>query len=352
MMPNRNFSAEPGYRYGFNGHEKSDEIKGEGNSYTADYWEFDPRLGKRWNTDPIDRIWESPYAVFINNPILFSDPDGADAEDRAKRKADKHLQKLREQGYTNATYTLSNNADGNIQVSFQANMDNNVVVIAGFVENRSWMGRQLNKAKQFTVTEVWPRVLGGLKTSAGMGLIFAGGLLAEVGIGVPILLYGADLAQSGARQVWDGRHHKTLFVEGLEALGLSSSEANNVDLAVGTWASAESGTVLTAPKNVDPSLRMQYEEEVRNLKTVVERMKNDGVTSELIARTVQGMRRALGVKYKDMTPKDVLETITQRNLKKYGDPLGPTIEYLRKQGKSWDYIIKSACTPGGKDLKL
>jgi len=36
-----------GYRYGFNGQEKSDEIKGEGNSYTALFWEYDPRIGRR-----------------------------------------------------------------------------------------------------------------------------------------------------------------------------------------------------------------------------------------------------------------------------------------------------------------
>lgn len=41
-----------GYRYGFNGQERSDEVKGEGNSYTAEFWEYDPRIGRRWNLDP------------------------------------------------------------------------------------------------------------------------------------------------------------------------------------------------------------------------------------------------------------------------------------------------------------
>ena len=41
------------YRYGFNGQEKDNEVYGEGNSYTAEFWEYDPRLGRRWNCDPV-----------------------------------------------------------------------------------------------------------------------------------------------------------------------------------------------------------------------------------------------------------------------------------------------------------
>ncbi|MBA3901999.1 MAG: hypothetical protein H0X62_17640 [Bacteroidetes bacterium] len=37
---------------------------------------MDPRIGRRWNTDPVTVAWESPYAVNRNNPILFTDPDG------------------------------------------------------------------------------------------------------------------------------------------------------------------------------------------------------------------------------------------------------------------------------------
>jgi hypothetical protein len=37
------------YRYGFNGQEKVDEISGVGNHNTALFWEYDTRLGRRWN---------------------------------------------------------------------------------------------------------------------------------------------------------------------------------------------------------------------------------------------------------------------------------------------------------------
>ncbi|MBW7869184.1 MAG: hypothetical protein H3C31_12780, partial [Brumimicrobium sp.] len=46
--------------------------------YTAEFWEYSPRLGKRWNIDPVVKPHESPYAAFANNPIWFVDPNGAD----------------------------------------------------------------------------------------------------------------------------------------------------------------------------------------------------------------------------------------------------------------------------------
>jgi RHS repeat-associated protein len=75
-MPSRTFTGN-GYRYGFNGQEKENEIYGEGNTYSAEYWMYDSRLGRRWNLDPVDQISISNYATFANNPIANVDPDGA-----------------------------------------------------------------------------------------------------------------------------------------------------------------------------------------------------------------------------------------------------------------------------------
>jgi hypothetical protein len=75
-MPGRLFNGNQ-YRFGFNQQEKVDEI-GNGH-YTAEFWEYDSRLAKRWNIDPVIKESESPYAVFGNNPILLVDQNGADA---------------------------------------------------------------------------------------------------------------------------------------------------------------------------------------------------------------------------------------------------------------------------------
>ena len=40
----------------------------------------------------------------------------------------------------------------------------------------------------------------------------------------------------------------------------------------------------------------------------------------------------------------------QLNIEKYGDKLGPTVEWLRNNGKTWEEIIDSAQRTGGKDL--
>jgi len=61
------------YRFGFNGQEKVNEIAGTGNHNTALFWEYDTRLGRRWNIDPVDQISIRNYTTFGNNPISNSD---------------------------------------------------------------------------------------------------------------------------------------------------------------------------------------------------------------------------------------------------------------------------------------
>ena len=39
---------------------------------------YDSRTGRRWETDPIIKPWESPYSTFRNNSIVFVDPNGDD----------------------------------------------------------------------------------------------------------------------------------------------------------------------------------------------------------------------------------------------------------------------------------
>jgi len=77
-MPGRLYNPDA-YRFGFNGQEKDNEI-GSG-IYTAEYWEYDSRIGRRWNVDPVTYAWQSSYACFNNNPIALIDPLGLAAGD-------------------------------------------------------------------------------------------------------------------------------------------------------------------------------------------------------------------------------------------------------------------------------
>jgi RHS repeat-associated protein len=64
------------YLYGYQGSEKDDEIKGNGNSYTTEFRQLDPRLGRWLSIDPVFQPWQSPYCSMDNNPIKLNDPLG------------------------------------------------------------------------------------------------------------------------------------------------------------------------------------------------------------------------------------------------------------------------------------
>jgi RHS repeat-associated protein len=70
----RTVSAES-YRYGYQGSEKDDEVKGSGNSYTTEFRLLDPRLGRWLSIDPLadEFPWQSPYCSMDNNPINLND---------------------------------------------------------------------------------------------------------------------------------------------------------------------------------------------------------------------------------------------------------------------------------------
>jgi hypothetical protein len=62
-----------GYRFGYQGQEADNKIGGLGQHTTAKFWEYDTWAVKRWNTDPVTFPWQSTYATFNNNPIIYSD---------------------------------------------------------------------------------------------------------------------------------------------------------------------------------------------------------------------------------------------------------------------------------------
>src|SRR5690625_1819381 len=83
------FDVDVAYRYGYNTQERVDEVSGKGNHYTAEFWEYSPRLGRRWNRDPKSNPSISNYAAFANNPIFYSDPYG-DTLDIGNNEASKN----------------------------------------------------------------------------------------------------------------------------------------------------------------------------------------------------------------------------------------------------------------------
>ena len=79
------------YRFGFSGHEKINEIYGEGNTVDmGDRW-LDVRLGRTFKMDAKAGQYPdvSPYSYAANNPVFFIDPDGKEV--RAYTEASREL---------------------------------------------------------------------------------------------------------------------------------------------------------------------------------------------------------------------------------------------------------------------
>ena len=77
-MPGRTLESGGGYRFGFNGQEKIDEIAGSGSRLDFGARIHDARLGKWLSIDPLQGKYPSlsTYNFVANNPIFFIDPDG------------------------------------------------------------------------------------------------------------------------------------------------------------------------------------------------------------------------------------------------------------------------------------
>ncbi len=121
-------------------------------------------------------------------------------------------------------------------------------------------------------------------------------------------------------------------------------------LVTETVAGVASGVAMPGTAAPGASVRQGYKEAVAGLKATHESLLVAGKSEEMIARTLSAERREIGERFKALTPADELSKIYDRNLGLYGDKLGPTVDFLRSQGKSWTDIIDGALRTGGKDL--
>jgi RHS repeat-associated protein len=82
QLDGRTVSAES-YRWGFQGQETDNEIKGEGNSVNYTYRMHDPRLGRFLSRDPLSSKYPfySPYQFSGNIPIRFKELEGCEPSD-------------------------------------------------------------------------------------------------------------------------------------------------------------------------------------------------------------------------------------------------------------------------------
>ncbi len=91
---------------------KDDEIQGVGNSYTTEFRQYDPRLGRWTVVDPMahEREWLSPYNFVQNNPITRVDPTGA-----LDDEFDKNGKKISDLGGDKVNFYHQENGDTKIE---------------------------------------------------------------------------------------------------------------------------------------------------------------------------------------------------------------------------------------------
>jgi RHS repeat-associated protein len=77
IQPGRSLSSA-NYRYGFNGKENDNEVKGTANQQDYGMRIYDPRVGRFLSVDPIANQypWYTPYQFAGNMPIKYIDLDG------------------------------------------------------------------------------------------------------------------------------------------------------------------------------------------------------------------------------------------------------------------------------------
>lgn len=78
LQPGRQFTLGNAYRYGFNGKENDNEVKGEGNQQDYGMRVYDPRAGRFLSIDPLTKQYPelTPYQFASNRPIDGVDLDG------------------------------------------------------------------------------------------------------------------------------------------------------------------------------------------------------------------------------------------------------------------------------------
>ncbi len=112
VMPGRSnvgLTGATDYRYAYNGMEQDNEVSGPGNSYTTEFRQYDPRLGRWKSVDPLASLapgW-SPYRMAFDNPNIFTDRCGLfEDEETAKAYKKKHNIKGRIKQDSDGAWTI------------------------------------------------------------------------------------------------------------------------------------------------------------------------------------------------------------------------------------------------------
>jgi RHS repeat-associated protein len=138
VMPGRKYAAGTSYRYGFNGKEKDNEVKGEGNEQDYGMRIYDPRLGRFLSVDPLttEFPWNTPYDYAENDPVGSIDFDGLEKANPKILEYAKQISDYHSDAIIRDKNLLSQTTDKKIIAILNTQLDYHKKVYAALVKFR------------------------------------------------------------------------------------------------------------------------------------------------------------------------------------------------------------------------
>ena len=144
----RYFSHNRSHRYGFNGKEMDNEVKGStGTQYDYGFRIYDPRICKFLSVDPLTKSYPyyTPYQFAGNNPIKFIDLDGLEEAPAPGGDANNNTNTKPESGKTTAA-GVEDKAWGTMTIH------SNVKPGAGMLAGHAWVELKKNDGTTTTLS--------------------------------------------------------------------------------------------------------------------------------------------------------------------------------------------------------
>lgn len=132
LIPKRQYNSQ-NYRFGFNGKENDNEVKGTGNQQDYGFRIYDGRLARFLSVDPLFQTfpWYTPYQFAGNTPIQAIDLDGLESKgvirwyDNDDKYKGSTVFEISRADAIQSTGTLIRNGNASNQASFNKNIFKN-----------------------------------------------------------------------------------------------------------------------------------------------------------------------------------------------------------------------------------
>jgi len=239
-MPRRSFSSASAYKFGFNGKENDNEVKGLGNQQDYGMRIYDGRIGRFLSTDPLFKNfpWYTPYQFAGNRPIVAIDLEGLEPQE--------HPYQLQPIGKTFTGVTTEGNVYSSYQVNSPTNGQTWVAKIEQIYDLPNGFKGSIDYFLYYNKDAGWQFWQKGDELSIGHRRRVEGANI--IGQGTFWIAFGtaaafaAPVVASTSWELWVGAHSVPEFVLYFSALGGMSS--------VGLRGAAGTGE----PENIKPTI--------------------------------------------------------------------------------------------------